>query len=395
VVAHASVYTTTLFNPALPPRGRSPMPLIAPVRLPPAVLLQSAAPAAAAAAAIKGAVAGSNDGAPSSPLIQTGQPIPQGQRVAPDAYGTASELAIAPYATSRASADKLGATPTLSQQVAVTSYPWRAAGKLYFKIAGVDYVCSGSLIKPGLLVTAAHCVFEFGQGAAGWHTDFVFAPAQYLSGKPPPYATWTALTERVPSTYMDGTDTCVTAGVVCNNDIAIITLAANKAGKLPGAVVGWFGYGWGGYSSVISFGGAQLSLITQLGYPVAFDSGLMMERNDGIGALWTSGALKNTVLGGALTGGSSGGPWLVNFGAVPSVDTTQASLGTSKLADVVVGVTSWGYTTLGANTQGASFFGVTKEFPQTSNPDLLSVDRGAGNIGYLVMTACNANPDHC
>ncbi len=119
-----------------------------------------------------------------------------------------------------------------------------------------------------------------------------------------------------------------------------------------------------------------------------------MERTDGIGSYWTSGGLKNTVLGSAMTGGSSGGPWLVNFGAVP-VLSSAASLGNASAPQTVVGVTSWGYTTVGDNTQGASWFGQNTQFPNASYLDSHNVNRGAGNIGSLVAAACTANYNNC
>ncbi len=389
VVEHVSVYAASLQPRAAESASpRSAMPLVSPKLLPRESLLrvQNAAPMVSP----KGATSGSANGESGA-----GEVAPNPGGATPNAFGTGSELAIAPYTTARASATRLGATPLVPSAVGVTSYPWRATGKLSFKIDGEDYVCTASMIKPGLLVTAAHCVFEYGRGAKGWHTNFVFAPAQYANGKPAAYGYWHSLSEFVPTPYVNGTDTCLTRGVVCNNDIAVLAMTRDRAGRLPGTVVGWYGYGWGGYSSVLSFGGAILSSITQLGYPVAFDSGLMLERNDGVGALWLSGALRNTLLGTAFTGGSSGGPWLVNFGTVPDIDTTRASLGTSSTANVVVGVTSWGYATVGANTQGASFFGPNHEYPNSSYKDRKGIDRGAGNIGYLVMTACNLRPERC
>lgn len=384
-VGHTSVYTDTIEGiMARAATARANLPLISPRLLPTSALLRSNALPAGRSALTPGASLGSADG------IHLLAPA-----VAPNAFGNFSPQSIAPYTTARASATVKGNTPDAAS-VAVTSYPWRATGKLYFNIGASQYVCTASMITPGLLLTAAHCVYEYGtNSASGWHTNFVWVPAQYESGAAAPYGKWSAVSERIPTPYYRGTDTCTTTGVVCNNDIAIIVMKASATGQLPGNAVGWYGYGWNGYSYVSSFGGASLSSITQLGYPVAFDGGLMMERTDGIGSYWTSGDLKNTVLGSAQTGGSSGGPWLVNFGAVPSVDTSRASLGNASNAQIVVGVTSWGYTTVGQNTQGASWFGQNKEYPNASYVDSNGIGRGAGNIGKLVADACSANADRC
>jgi V8-like Glu-specific endopeptidase len=364
--------------------ARPVMPHLDPRAFPPAAFLRGNALPSGKAAPAPGASAGSSDG------THTDARAPLGR--APDAYGNASPLSIAPYTIARASASALGAT-TLASEVGVTSAPWRSTGALYFKNGSGSGSCSAAMILPGLLATAAHCVFNFGANSnAGFHTDFKFYPALY-GNVVPPYGIWTATTEYISSTYYNGTDTCLTRGVSCNNDIAIIVMARNAAGKLPGNVVGWYGYGWEGYSFTPSFGGASLASITQLGYPAAFDSGYMMERNDGIGAYYTTGNLKNTVLGSPMTGGASGGPWIVNFGAVPSI-VSPASAGNYTTMSVV-GVTSWDYTTPGSQLMGASWFGANAEFPKSAYLDSHNVNRGSGNIGFLVSKACSAYFDHC
>jgi len=75
-----------------------------------------------------------------------------------------------------------------------------------------------------------------------------------------------------------------------------------------------------------------------------------------------------------MCGGSSGGPWLENFGIRPTL--TGTGNGTAPLSNVVVGVTSWGYTNNAVKQQGAS--------PFTSN-----------NIVSLVNSACGSRPAAC
>lgn len=67
-------------------------------------------------------------------------------------------------------------------------------------------------------------------------------------------------------------------------------------------------------------------------------------------------------MGSAQTGGSSGGPWLVNFGGGVS---STVSLGTATNPNVVMGVTSYG--SEGLQKQGASRFGLNKAYPTTPN----------------------------
>jgi hypothetical protein len=128
-------------------------------------------------------------------------------------------------------------------------------------------------------------------------------------------------------------------------------------------------------------GNKQVAQITQLGYPVAFDGGDQMQRTDAVGFLYQAGNLKNTHLGSAQSGGSSGGPWIVNFGT-PPVNSGGDNRG-FQATQSIVGVTSWGYVDFAPNKQGASFFGQNKEYPAQDYGG-----RGAGNIGFLVNSIC-------
>ena len=302
----------------------------------------------------------------------------------PMAFGSST----APYTTRRVAVQVLG-NSTSALNTPVTSYPFRATGKLYFKIGTSTYVCSASLVKKGVLVTAAHCVHEFGKSASGWHTNFVFCPANTTSSGGV-YGCYNAGWPRILTAYYNGSDTCTQSGVVCNNDVATL-LVPPVSGVYAGSRVGWYGYGWNGYSYRASsfLGNVTTVQISQLGYPAAFDSGYQMQRTDAVGWYYASGYLKNTQIGSAQTGGSSGGPWLVNLGTWPSIDTTRASHGSAPNM-AVVGVTSYGSTTVGYNRQGSSFFGQNKEAPNSAYGTY-----GAGNIGMLMQATCTASPANC
>jgi len=259
--------------------------------------------------------------------------VDDGFDVAPQEYGTSNHV----FTTARV--DVASGIPS-------RYWPFRAAGKLYFKIGSGNYVCSASLIKRGLIVTAAHCVTAFG---GAWYSSWVFVPAKYDASAP--YGSWTGAQAWAMTVYKNGTDSCAAGarGVVCRNDVAVIRLTA-QSGRYPGTSTGWFGYGWDGYG----FNGSNLALINQLGYPVSHDSGNRMQRTDSEG--FTSGAMvSNTVWGGRQTGGSSGGPELVNLGIYP-VLSGGVLLGAEASANIVVGVTSWGYTNQAVKQQGASRF---------------------------------------
>ncbi|MFM0069239.1 trypsin-like serine peptidase [Paraburkholderia aspalathi] len=243
-------------------------------------------------------------------------------------------------------------------------YAFRPTGKLFFNIGSATYVCSASLIKPGVVVTAAHCVANFGQQQ--FYAHWVFVPA-YSNGAAP-YGTWTAASATVMTSYFNGTDSCAVRGVVCQDDVAVLTLSP-QTGAYAGNYAGWYGYGWNGYG----FNGSAQTLIDQLGYPVALDNGTLMQRNDSQGFVGASFS-NNTIIGSLMTGGSSGGPWLVNLGMPPTLSGT--SFGNAAGRNTVVGVTSWGYTDTGVKQQGAS--------PFTS-----------GNIVPLVSVVCTSTPGAC
>ncbi len=273
---------------------------------------------------------------------------------APEAHGTANR----PFTTARAD----GATGTTTN-----IYPWRAAGRLFATIPTVgNGTCSASLIKRGLVVTAAHCVSKFGVGVG---SNIRFVPG-YRSGQAP-FGTWQGAQVRILASYINGTDQCAAggSGVVCRNDVAVLTLAP-QAGKFPGTQTGWYGFG----SGAAGFTNSGLTHITQLGYPSCLNNGELMQRNDAQGAI-TASFVNNTVIGSLMCGGSSGGPWLINFGHPSQL--TGASTPAQSAANAVIGTTSWVSGGTGAIKQmGAS--------PFTSQ-----------NIVALVNAACAATPAAC
>ena len=324
-----------------------PMPLPQASAAPPT----SSAGLSAASFGSSGASSGAIGTGKASPVVLAPAASNLGGGASPAEFGTSGQ----PYTTSRSSAYAVNT---------VIYYPLRAAGKLFFKINGSSFVCSASLIKKGVVVTAAHCVSNFGQRQfySGWQ----FVPA-YTNGVAP-YGVWTARGRIVMTSYFDGSDSCAQSGVICQNDVAVLILNTQN-GQYPGTQTGYFGYGYNGYS----FNSHHEALITQLGYPVALDRGLLQERTNSQG--FTDGSLSNnTIIGSLQTGGSSGGPWLVNFGMAPAL--SGFSFGTMASHNIVVGTTSWGYTNGSVKQQGAS--------PFTSN-----------NIVPLVQAACNFAPSAC
>jgi V8-like Glu-specific endopeptidase len=299
--------------------------------------------------------AGSNAAPAPVPYVAAGTAVGE-----PRAYGTQNH----PFTTKLASASGTSSPTNL--------YPYRATGKLWMQYSGGWSVCTASLIKKGLLVTAAHCIWDYGVAGSG-PSQIIWQPARYAGTTP--YGQYGYTGYWLPTVYINGTDECTTTGVVCANDVAVITLAPGSDGKYPGEKTGWYGYGTNGYSYATYFGARQ-ALITQLGYPAAFESGYKMIRTDSMGY---EANPNNVIIGSNQTGGSSGGPWLVNFGIEPVKTHTTPTANTMA----VVATTSWGYTNAALKQQGASRFGNNSRFPTTTN------------LTALVNAACAARPAAC
>ena len=122
-----------------------------------------------------------------APGLTDQQLLQQQLQAQPQEFGTSDQ----PYTTSRANAYY---DPT------TTYYPFRAAGKLFFQINGANYLCSASLIKPGLVVTAAHCVANYGQSQ--FYSNWQFVPA-YNNGSAP-YGVWSAKGVTILTAYYNG-----------------------------------------------------------------------------------------------------------------------------------------------------------------------------------------------
>lgn len=130
---------------------------------------------------------------------------------------------------------------------------------------------------------------------------------------------------------------------------------ADQGGRTIGSVTGYYGYRTNALSP---------NHVTMLGYPSAFDGGSWMHRVDSQSFRATS---SNTVeYGSDMPGGSSGGPWLENFGELAAGQSV-----TPTGMNFVVGVTSYGPIDLSLRYQGASI--LDSQFTNSTRTGILDV----------------------
>ena len=255
------------------------------------------------------------------------------------------------------------------------SYPYRAIGKLFFKTLNGGGECSASLIKPGLIITAAHCATEYG---GQWYTDFEFVPA-YYNGEAP-FGRWQYEEVRVTQAYKNGTSFCVQTGVGCVHDVAVLKLEGKVGadGQLypVGAKVGWLGFAYRG----LAFSD-DIAQIAQFGYPGSHDGGELMQRTDAPAFLTRS--VLEVETSSRQNHGSTGGPWIINFGE-QAVLSGGVTLGEFPDSNLIIAVTST-LTLANVNRQmkasaltQANFGSMLNEFCPAQSTDLACVYNQSG-----------------
>lgn len=214
-----------------------------------------------------------------------------------------------------------------------TTYPYSTVGKLFFTEPGEgDFICSGSVIRHRLILTAGHCVHRGSGGSGGFFTNFLFVPA-YRDGAAP-FGTWAWDYVVTTTTWATGNGNFPNA-----QDFAIIQVKDHNGLRIGKSYTGYLGYITGKLAT---------NHATMLGYPANLDSGVKMHQV----TAGSKGSFGNNsvIYGSDARGGSSGGPWIQNFGAAA----TGQTAGTNKLINAVIGVTSFGPVSTTLLFQGSS-----------------------------------------
>jgi V8-like Glu-specific endopeptidase len=231
-----------------------------------------------------------------------------------------------------------------------TQYPHKTIGKIFFTKAsdGNDYVCSGSAVNSTnkrLIVTAGHCVSD---GNGKFHKNVIFVPAYNpnnpKSSQREPYGRWS-------SCYLS-TRTAWHTKEDLGQDIGMIKACDKGSSRLHNTV------GYLGYKANVS----RNQLWQSLGYPQAapFDGRKLAYCR----ALYaTSDSRKSPATNGIgcnMTGGSSGGPWIVEY-----------TPGKTGAVNYINGLNSYGYNKQ-PNVMYSPYFG--DEFLELRK---FTIDKGA------------------
>lgn len=180
----------------------------------------------------------------------------------------------------------------------------QTTGKVFFTLGGTNYVCSGSstvAANKSLVQTAGHCLNE---GPGAFATNFVFVPA-YRDGAAP-YGQFSARSLHTTAQWSSSGDLNYDVGYAVVNPVNGVTLADT---------VGAQGIG---------FNLARGATMYAFGYPAA-------SPYDGSKIAWCSGRVSNDPLGSDdqgltcnMTGGSSGGPWFINYSESTGIGTLNS-----------------------------------------------------------------------
>ena len=195
------------------------------------------------------------------------------------------------------------------------TYPTSTIGKLFFTQNGINYVCSASVIYAGpgerdVIATAGHCVSD---GNGHWSTNLLFCPSYNKNGVNPVSGCWPAenggtLCSTFSAWHSNGAIEADVAGVIAANTGTIVNdHVGNFTGTLGRA------WNWGADEPEFSFGYPAGSPFP--GYHIIAVAGPEWYTYDWGGVDLDGSSLADSkYMGNDMTGGCSGGPWILGWG---------------------------------------------------------------------------------
>ena len=181
----------------------------------------------------------------------------------------------------------------------------QTTGKVFFSLGGSDYVCSGSstvAANRSLVQTAGHCLNE---GPGSFATNFTFVPG-YDDGNAP-FGEFAASNLWTSSEWADQGN--------IDYDVGYAVVGTAGGSTLTDAVG----------AQGVGFNLARNATMYAFGYPAAAPY-------DGSDIAWCNGPVAADSWGGTsaqgmvcdMTGGSSGGPWFINYSESTGIGTLNS-----------------------------------------------------------------------
>jgi len=196
--------------------------------------------------------------------------------------------------------------------------PLRTHGKVYFTLNGVRYFCSGTVVRAetkSLVVSAGHCVYGFGQFATNW----LFVPAK--NGSFEPYGRWAAVELDTTNQWQASED--------IRYDVGMATLERRNHRPIQRRVGG----------RKIAFNKGRDLTFKAFGYPAEgrFNGQYLYRCKSPAQGTDSGPQPRPTRIDCDMTGGSSGGGWVISKGRVNSVVSYGYECGLLDLLCQIVG----------------------------------------------------------
>jgi V8-like Glu-specific endopeptidase len=227
----------------------------------------------------------------------------------------------------------------------IAAYPKSTIGKLFFTLAGNNYVCSGSAIGRSTVLTAGHCVSD---GASHFATNFLFCPSWDNGVQNAALGCWTV------TTAVTSVPWHTTGNADYDYACLVTATTGQKVEKKMGNLTGWLGRAWNFVSGQAerTFGYAQAA---------PFNGGTLQTTASTEWYSWDSraGGQISKIIGSDLSPGASGGPWILGWtGGLAETADTDASGVTDPGNNFVNGVNSHKRCRTNCNTPPTATAGV-------------------------------------
>jgi len=207
----------------------------------------------------------------------------------------------------------------------ITVYPKSTHGKLFFSLNGSNFVCSATVIHRNTLITAGHCNSS---GNGTFATNRLFCPS-YRNGQHATRGCWTVINSKTSANWHTNGDPDYDYACLITQKTG--TKVANQIGN----VTGWLGRAWNWSHS---------QAVKTFGYPAAspFNGNRLITTasTEWYDHHFRSGGQVSKLIGSDLTGGSSGGSWVLGWQGPGHFSDSDGNSATNPGSNWVNGVNS-------------------------------------------------------